>query len=137
MIRFSLLALLLGGVGLLAAQDAAGDKEKDKRSGPLPAHYKDIVTPDQKAKIYQIQDIYRDKIDVLTAQIKTLQAERDAACEAVLNAEQKDKLAKAKAEAAAKRATATKKGEAAPTDDAPAPKAAPATAAPLKAAPVK
>ena len=64
-----------------------------------------------------MQDKYTPQIEALTAQIKDLQAKRDAEFEAVLTAEQKAKLEKVRADAKAKaqeRAAAKKAAEAAP-----------------------
>lgn len=98
-------------------EEAADDKEP---SGRLPAHYKEIVTPDQKEKIYAVQIEFNKKIEALAEQIKKLQADRAAAIEALLTAEQKQKLAAAKAAAAKAKETkaaaikATEEGKVAP-----------------------
>lgn len=78
-------------------------RAKANPKGRLPAYYKDIVDEKQKAKIYEIQADFSAKIDALQEQLAKLNADRDAAVEAVLSPEQKDKLKKAKDEAAAKR----------------------------------
>jgi len=88
-----------------AKADAKGDEDEApaKTKGRLPPYYKDIVDAKQKDKIYSIQAEYSGKIDALEEQIKKLTADRDAAVEGVLTAEQKGKLKKAKEEAAAKK----------------------------------
>jgi len=102
------------------ADAKSGDEEAApaKGKGRLPAYYKDIVDAKQKDKIYSIQAEFNGKIDALEEQIKKLTADRDAAVEGVLTAEQKGKLKKAKEEAAAKRKK-PEKGEK-PTDSTPA-----------------
>jgi len=87
------------------ADAKTGDEEAApaKGKGRLPAYYKDIVDAKQKDKIYELQASFNSKIDALEEQIKKLTADRDAAVEGVLTAEQKGKLKKAKEEAAAKR----------------------------------
>src|SRR4051794_18180560 len=71
-----------------AAAAAAGDEAPAKVKGRLPAYYKDIVDAKQKDQIYAIQADYNTKIDALEAQIKKLTADRDAAVENVLSADQ-------------------------------------------------
>jgi hypothetical protein len=63
-----------------------------------------VVTEDQRQKIYAIQAKFQTKIDVLAEEIKKLQKERDTEIEGTLSAEQKEKLAKVKAEAEKKKA---------------------------------
>ena len=92
-----------------AAKPAA--KKASKR---LPNFYGDLVDGVQKEKIYAVQDKYTPQIEALAEQVKALQAKRDAEIEAVLNAEQKVKLEKARADAKAKaqeRAAAKKAAE--------------------------
>jgi hypothetical protein len=89
--------------GKAAAAAAAADEAPAKAKGRLPAYYKDIVDAKQKDQIYAIQADYNTKIDALEAQIKKLTADRDAAVENVLSADQKDKLKKAREVAAAKK----------------------------------
>lgn len=85
-----------------AAKEAAA-KAAAKVKGRLPPYYKDIVDEKQKAEIYTIQADFNAKIAALKEQIEQLTADRDAAVENVLSAEQKDKLKKAQDVAAAKR----------------------------------
>jgi hypothetical protein len=75
----------------------------NKPKGRLPAYFKDIVDEKQRDKIYAVQADYNAKIDALEEQIKTLTDQRDAAIENVLSPEQKEKLKKAKEEAASKK----------------------------------
>lgn len=78
------------------ASTEASDDTTAKVKGRLPAYYKDIVDAKQKEKIYTLQADFNGKIDALEEQIKKLTADRDAAVEGVLSAEQKEKLKKAK-----------------------------------------
>jgi len=89
-----------------AAKPAAADADDPapaKTKGRLPPYYKDIVDAKQKDKIYAIQADFNGRIDALEEQLKKLTADRDAAVEGVLTAEQKDKLKKARDEAVAKK----------------------------------
>jgi Spy/CpxP family protein refolding chaperone len=84
----------------------AGAKEKPK--GRLPAYYKDVVTDEQRDQIYAIQAKYSKQLDDLQSQIDAAKAKQNDEIEGLLSAEQKDKLAKVKAEADAKKKTAKK-----------------------------
>ena len=86
----------------------AGAKEKPK--GRLPAYYKDVVTDEQRDKIYAIQAKFEKQLDDLQSQIDAVKAKQNDEIEALLSAEQKEKLAKVKAEADAKK-TSGKKGD--------------------------
>jgi Spy/CpxP family protein refolding chaperone len=89
-----------------AAQPAPKKSEKKERAQPagrLPAYYKDVVTAEQRDKIYALQTKYREQILVLAEQMKKLTAERDAEIEGVLTAEQQAKVKSLRAEASKKR----------------------------------
>jgi Spy/CpxP family protein refolding chaperone len=132
--KFVVAAVLFTGAvsvpALLAQKPAAksGEKpaaaaEKKKSVKRLPVFYADLVDGTQREKIYALQEKYDAQIAPLTEQIKEIQSKRDAEIEAVLNAEQKAKLEKARADAkakAAERAAGKKTAEAKPTTDVPA-----------------
>ena len=90
-----------------AATEAAAPEKKARAKanpkGRLPAYYKEIVDEKQKTKIYEIQADFNARMEALEGQLAKLAADRDSAVEGVLTPEQKDKLKKAKDEAAAKR----------------------------------
>lgn len=154
-----LLAALLVGVPRLAAQEKkvegkpaaekAGEKKVDakketapkegekkeraKPKGKLPNYYSDVVSGEQREKIYAIQAKFAAEIEKLQEQLKALEAKVDAEVEAVLTPEQKDKVAKAAAASKTKRAataeekkkeggTLTVPKDAPPAGKAPAPK---------------
>jgi Spy/CpxP family protein refolding chaperone len=109
-----------------AAQPAPKKSEKKERAQPagrLPAYYKDVVTAEQRDKIYALQTKYREQILVLAEQMKKLTAERDAEIEGVLTAEQQAKVKSLRAEASKKRG-ATKAAIADNNDESPAPEPA-------------
>jgi hypothetical protein len=117
---------IVSGPTLLAqkpeAKPAASAEKKPRQA--LPAHFGDLVDKAQREKIYAVQNKYSTQLAALADQIKDLESKRDAEIEAVLTAEQKAKLEKARADAKAKAAerTAAKKAaaEAKPTGDKPA-----------------
>jgi hypothetical protein len=95
---------------------AATEKKSVRR---LPAYYGDLVDKTQREKIYALQEKYDAQLSPLTEQIKSLQDQRDKEIEAVLNADQKAKLEKARADAkakAAERAATKKTAETKPTE---------------------
>jgi Spy/CpxP family protein refolding chaperone len=71
-------------------------KKKEAR-GRLPAGYGDLVTDEQRDRIYSIQGKYADQIAGLQKQLEDLRDKQTAEIEAVLTAEQKAKLAQARA----------------------------------------
>lgn len=82
---------------------AAPDKSKEAKSYKrLPAYYGDLVDGAQKEKIYALQEKWGKQIDELAEQVKALQQKRDAEIEAVLTADQKAKLEKARTDGKAK-----------------------------------
>ncbi|HJT35643.1 MAG TPA: hypothetical protein VJ783_26685 [Pirellulales bacterium] len=100
------------------AQPAAGApaKARAKPRGRLPAYYARVVSGEQRDKIYAIQQSYEAKIADLQAQLKALTDKRDAEVAAVLTADQKSKVDQLAADAKAKRATRSGKGDAAAGD---------------------
>ncbi|PQO28280.1 hypothetical protein [Blastopirellula marina] len=94
----SLIALFgfLGAVttfSTLSAQDAAEATAKPAEpSGRLPTYYGEIVTQDQRLKIYKIQSGYNTKIEQLEAEIKKLEEAMKKEMEAVLTQPQLERL---------------------------------------------
>jgi hypothetical protein len=98
-VRFTLLAvglLALGG-GLSSQEKAKKDDPKpaakdEKAKGYLPPYWKDIVTEQQKQKVYQIQARYKDEIEKLEEKIRELKAKREKELLDVLTPDQKRQL---------------------------------------------
>lgn len=119
--------------GKPAAEKKDGEKkegEKKERAEPkgrLPNHYGEVISGDQRDKIYAIQAKYKDELEKLQAQLKALDAKIDAEIEAVLTPEQKEKVAKIAAEAKAKaKAAAEARAKEIPLPGNPTPVKAPA-----------
>src|SRR5687767_10308067 len=75
-----------------AEKQAEVKKEPAKPRGRLPAYYAQVVTPQQREKIYTIQQTYAEQIEALQTQLKELQAKLAAECKAVLTADQLKKV---------------------------------------------
>ena len=99
----------LGTSSLSIGQEA---KEK-KAKGKVPAFYADVVTEAQRQQIYAIQGKYAKQISDLQTQLDAVTKQRDAEIENLLSAEQKDKVKKARDEAAAKKKKAAEEKKAA------------------------
>ena len=92
-----------------SAAKTASTAEKEKKQpaaarGILPPYYKDVVTPTQKDKIYEIQASYNETIRNLEDQVKAMRAERDLKIDQVLTAKQRAEIKAKQEEAAGKRA---------------------------------
>src|SRR5690606_7562654 len=73
-----------------ATKEAAPEKKKAKKfSGRLPVFYGEVVSGEQREKIYAIQMGYADQMAELVAQVKALQAKQMSEIEAVLSEDQK------------------------------------------------
>lgn len=110
-------ALSLLGVVLLvgSAWAIAQDEEAKPRRSPkgiLPAYYGAVVAPDQRERIYAIQQNYAEQIQQLEDQLAALKAKRDKEVEAVLTPEQLAKVKALQDEAKARREAARKAREA-------------------------
>lgn len=65
-------------------------KPDDKVSGRLPNNYNRIgLLPDQKTKIYVVQNKYKEEIATLEAKLAELKQKQEAEMAAILNAEQR------------------------------------------------
>lgn len=103
------------------ATAAAPAKTRAKPRGRLPTYYGKVVDPTQKEKIYKIQQSYEPKIADLNAQLQALRDKRDAEIDAVLTADQRQKVAQYRADAKKQRAAkagASDDGDVAADDDA-------------------
>jgi len=78
-------------------------QETKKAKGRLPPYYADIVTPEQREKIYSIQAAYDTQKEKLEAQLDGLKDKESKEIESILTPQQKGKLKLAQDEAAAKK----------------------------------
>ena len=109
--KVAVIALVVPVFGLLVAssplsigQDKAKKTEKtEKTKGRLPPYFSDVVSGEQREKIYAIQAKYEDQIKDLNAQLAAIAKKQNDEIDAVLTAEQKEKIDAARAEAVAKK----------------------------------
>jgi hypothetical protein len=92
-----------------AAKIQPKEAKKAAAKGRLPTYYAQIVTEDQRQRIYQIQASYDPKIDALAAELDALVAKRDGEIRDVLSPAQQRRLDARIAEAQAKRAAKAEK----------------------------
>jgi len=105
-----LAAVVALSAGLAIGTSSIGQEAKDKKAkGRLPPYYADIVTETQKTQIYAVQDKYARQIADLQSQLDAVQKQRDTEIESLLNAEQKDRLKRAREDAPRKRKAAEEK----------------------------
>ena len=110
--------MLMIGVPLSIGQERSAAKKTEttqraetpkKAKGRLPAYYADVVSEEQRDKIYAIQAKFEGKIKELQDQLAAIEKEQDAEIEKLLTAEQKAKIEAARKESADKK---KKKGDA-------------------------
>jgi hypothetical protein len=124
----SALGLLVAGSPLSIGQEKkAAEKKTEKAKGRLPAYYADVVSEEQKERIYGVQEKYAKELKALNEQLLAVTKKQNDEIEAVLTAEQKAQIDKARDAAIAKKkkkAADKKAAEAAPaaTTSAPRPK---------------
>jgi hypothetical protein len=109
--KVAVCALIVPVLGLIVAssphsigQDKAKKTEKtEKTKGRLPPYFADVVTAEQREKIYAIQSKFADQIKDLNEQLAAVAKKQNDEIDAVLTAEQKEKIDAARAEAVAKK----------------------------------
>jgi hypothetical protein len=118
----SLLALTVATWSPLTGQEKKAEKPKAAKKeakGRLPAYYKNVVTDEQREKIYKIQDKYASQIEDLQSQLEGVRKKQSEEIEALLSKEQLEKVTSLKAESdAKKKKDSPKKTDAAKADTA-------------------
>lgn len=112
----SLLTLTVATWSPLTGQERKAEKPKVAKKearGRLPAYYREVVTEEQRTKIYEVQQKYAAQIEDLQSQLAALRQKQDAEIAALLSKEQLDKVTALKSEADSKR---KKRGEPKKTD---------------------
>ena len=119
----SLLALAVAAWSPLTGQEKKADSKakvtRKEPKGRLPAYFKDVVSDEQRSKIYAIQEKYAAQIEDLQTQLEDLRKKQSDEIDAVLTKEQLDKVAAQRDAAAAskkKKKDEPKKTDAAKTE---------------------
>jgi hypothetical protein len=119
----SLLALAVAAWSPLTGQEKKADSKakvtRKEPKGRLPAYFKDVVSAEQREKIYAIQQKYVEQIEALQTQLENLRKKQSDEIDAVLTKEQLDKVAAQRDAAAAskkKKKDEPKKTDAAKTE---------------------
>lgn len=95
-----------------AAPGKAEAPGRRARTGQLPPYYREVVTEEQRQKIYAIQAEYNSQIAELEAKVAQLRKERDAKIEALLTPEQKKRIEDLRAAKAKRGSRGPAKGKA-------------------------
>ena len=105
-------AVLASGALLWAAEESAPAKPKADASKAkaesrrrLPPHYSDVVTEEQRAAIYKLQDEHAPEIEEQEAKLIAVRKKLDDAVRGVLKPDQLKKVDEAAAAAAKRRAS--------------------------------
>lgn len=104
-----------------ASQPAA--KGAKKAGARLPPYFGEVVTQEQREKIYGLQSKFLDQIQKLREEITALEAKQKEEVAAVLTADQRAQVEKMAAEAKGKRTKKGMKDQPAPPADSPNPAA--------------
>ena len=95
-----LCSVVVGGLLAQDASNAAVDKPRKAAAGRLPPNYAKLdLSGTQRDQIYSVQNKYKVELEQLQAQLDSARTRRDAEIEAVLTAEQRQKLGVLQAEA--------------------------------------
>lgn len=86
-------AWMANAIAQEAAPGAAAPRVGDDEAGRLPPGYTVVVTKEQRARIYAIQDSYQQQLDDLKKQIAAIESKRDQEIAGLLDSEQKTILA--------------------------------------------
>lgn len=90
-----------------AAPEGKAKKAPADYRGPLPFYYSKVVSPDQKEKIYAIQEKYDAELKAVKAKLKEIEDARNKEIDALLSPEQLKRLEELRAEAKTKAAAKT------------------------------
>jgi hypothetical protein len=107
---------IVGGYATTSAAQKTGDKSEAADSDAkaptprLPNYYGRVATDEQKPKLRDVVKQYAPRIQQKREELQALLAERDAALDEILSAEQRDEIAKLREAAAAQRASSSDGG---------------------------
>jgi hypothetical protein len=120
--RVGVFALPLALAAVMAMGQAPGQekesakpaaKAEKKAAGRLPPYYGEVVSKEQREKIYAVQAKYAEQIEKLLLEVETLEKQQMSEIEGVLSQEQRDQVAKRVSDAKSKRSKRPEKEPAA------------------------
>lgn len=86
-----------------SAQTPREPRARSEARGRLPNFFTQVVTPQQREQIYEIQQGYAEELEALRAKLAAVEAKMTQEIEGVLDAEQLEQVKKLQAEAAERR----------------------------------
>jgi len=89
-----------------------GSKSERSKYRRLPPYFNEVVTPDQRDKIYALQEQYAERLKKLQEDMYALQAKREEEIDAILSADQRQRVMELAARAKANRKSAKPTGDA-------------------------
>ncbi len=95
--------IVFGSPPSIGQEKKSAEKKTEKPKGRLPAYYSDVVSDEQKERIYGIQEKYSKELKALNEELLALTKKQNDEIEAVLTAEQKVKVDAARDAAIAKK----------------------------------
>lgn len=107
-------------IGQEKEKEPAKTRKAERAKRRLPNFYSDIVTDEQRKKIYEIQEKYEKQLNDLNEQLLALTKKQSDEIEAVLSDEQKSRIEEARTAAAGKRKKKADDGDKKTSDDKPA-----------------
>jgi len=78
-------------------------RARSEARGRLPNFFTQVVTPQQREQIYEIQQGYAEELDALRAKLAAVEAKMNQEIEGVLDSDQLEQVKKLQAEAAERR----------------------------------
>ena len=147
LVAWSVFSLMVLAGWLAVARPAAGQAPEKgtgaavapaekKLTGRLPAYYGEVVSKEQRARIYEIQARYGEQMTKLREQIAMLEKQLQVDVESVLTPAQLEQVMKRTAEAKAKRAERMARSGPAPDQGTPA-QGTPAQGTPAQGTPAQ
>ena len=88
--------VLIFGLAVALASAQETEPRKEPR-GRLPTYWNEVVEPEQKEALYEIQKKYEAQIEDLEKQMAALEKQREAEMLSLLSQDQKEKLARVRA----------------------------------------
>ena len=120
----SLAGVMIGSgptsIGQEKEKEPAKTRKAERAKRRLPNFYGDVVTEEQRKKIYEIQEKYEKQLADLNEQLLALTKKQQEEIEALLSAEQKSRIEEARGAAATKRKKKADESEAKASDEKPA-----------------